>query len=79
MVTARGAVDNLTDEPLENLSVEVSLKTGRRCVTGDAHGLRSLPTRCREGNVEPSSSNTMAKRDTGYAGLHDHQAAQQRN
>lgn len=67
MVTARGAVDNISDEPLEKLEVEVSLKRGddappeirRIPVTPDL-----LPPRER-GTFEFDYD---GKRDTGFAG-----------
>jgi hypothetical protein len=67
MVKARGAVDNISDAPLENLSVEVALQRG-----GDA------PPEIRTVSVIPSPlpSNQRGtfefeydgKRDTGFAG-----------
>jgi hypothetical protein len=67
MVTARGAVDNISDEPLENLEIEVSLQHG-----GDA------PPEMRRIPVTPNPLPPAArggfqfeydgKRDTGYAG-----------
>jgi hypothetical protein len=67
MVKARGAVDNISDAPLENLSVEVALQRG-----GDA------PPEIRTVSVTPSplppgQRGTFefeydGKRDTGFAG-----------
>lgn len=67
MVTARGAVDNISDEPLENLEIEVILQHG-----GDA------PPETRRVPVTPNPLPPAArggfqfeydgKRDTGYAG-----------
>lgn len=67
LVTARGAVDNISDEPLENLSIEVSLQPG-----GD------LPPEIRTVSVvpnplPPSQRGTFefeydGKRDTGFSG-----------
>lgn len=67
LVTARGAVDNISDEPLENLELEISLQPG-----GDA------PPETRRIPVTPNPLPPAArggfqfeydgKRDTGYAG-----------
>lgn len=67
LVTARGAVDNISDDPLENLSVEVSLQRG-----GDT------PPEIRTVSVVPnplaaSQRGTFefeydGKRDTGFTG-----------
>jgi hypothetical protein len=67
MVTARGAVDNISNDPLENLEIEVSLQPG-----GDAPPeTRRIPV---TPNPLPSSARGSfqfeydGKRDTGYAG-----------
>jgi hypothetical protein len=67
IVTARGAIDNISDEPLENLEVEVSLERG-----GDA------PAEVRRVAVTPSplapngrgnfEFQYDGKRDTGFVG-----------
>jgi hypothetical protein len=67
MVTAKGAVDNISDGPLENLTIEVTLQRG-----GDA------PPETRAIAVTPSPLPPGArgffefeydgKRDTGFAG-----------
>jgi len=67
LVTARGAVDNISDEPLENLTVEVSLQRG-----GDAPPeLRTVPVT--PNPLPPRERGTFefeydGKRDTGFAG-----------
>lgn len=67
MVTARGAVDNISDEPLVNLEVEVSLQRG-----GDAPPeIRRIPVT--PDPVPPGERGTFefqydGKRDTGFAG-----------
>lgn len=67
MVTARGAVDNISDEPLEDLLIEVSLQRG-----GDAPPeIRQIPV-----NPNPLPPNQRGsfqfeydgKRDTGFTG-----------
>ena len=67
IVTARGAVDNISNDPLENLEIEVSLQPG-----GDAPPeTRRIPV---TPNPLPSSARGSfqfeydGKRDTGYAG-----------
>lgn len=67
MVIARGAVDNISDEPLENLEIEVSLQPG-----GDAPPeVRRIPVTPsplppnERGNFEFEYD---GKRDTGFAG-----------
>jgi hypothetical protein len=67
MVTAKGAVDNISDEPLENLTIEISLQRG-----GDA------PPETRAVPVTPNPLPPRergyfefeydGKRDTGFAG-----------
>ena len=67
MVTARGAVDNISDEPLENLSVEVLLKPGGE----SPPETRTIPV---TPNPLPARERGTfefeydGKRDTGYAG-----------
>ena len=67
MVTARGAVDNISDEPLQSLSVEVSLQRG-----GDAPPeVRTVPIT--PDPVPPGQRGTFefeydGKRDTGFVG-----------
>jgi len=67
MVTARGAVDNISDEPLQSLSVEVSLQRG-----GDAPPeVRSVSVT--PDPVPPGQRGTFefeydGKRDTGFVG-----------
>lgn len=67
LVTARGAVDNISDEPLEKLEVEVSLQRG-----ADAPPeIRRIPVT--PDPVPPGERGTFefeydGKRDTGFAG-----------
>jgi hypothetical protein len=67
LVTARGAVDNISDEPLESLSIEVSLQRG-----GDtAPEIRSVPVV--PSPLPPGQRGTFefeydGKRDTGFTG-----------
>jgi hypothetical protein len=67
MVTARGAVDNISEEPLEKLEVEVSLKRG-----DDAPPeIRRIPVT--PDLLPPGERGTYefeydGKRDTGFAG-----------
>jgi hypothetical protein len=66
-VTARGAVDNLSDAPLENLSVEVSLQRG----DGQSPEIRTIPVT--PNPLPPNERGTFefeydGKRDTGFAG-----------
>ncbi len=67
MVTAKGAVDNISDEPLENLTIEISLQRG-----GDAPPeTRAVPV---TPNPLPPRERGFfefeydGKRDTGFAG-----------
>jgi hypothetical protein len=67
MVTAKGAVDNISDEPLENLTIEVTLQRG-----GDAPPeTRAIPV---TPNPLPPRERGFfefeydGKRDTGFAG-----------
>ena len=67
MVTAKGAVDNISDEPLENLTIEISLQRG-----GDAPPeTRAIPV---TPNPLPPRERGFfefeydGKRDTGFAG-----------
>jgi len=67
MVTARGAVDNISDEPLENLAVEVSLQRGG----GESPEIRTVPV---SPNPLPARERGTfefeydGKRDTGFLG-----------
>jgi hypothetical protein len=67
MVTARGAVDNISDEPLENLEVEISLQRG-----GDSPPeVRRIPVT--PSPLEPAARGAFqfeydGKRDTGFVG-----------
>lgn len=66
-VTARGAVDNLSDEPLENLSVEVSLQRG----DGQSPEIRTIAVT--PNPLPPNQRGSFefeydGKRDTGFAG-----------
>src|ERR1041384_7736290 len=67
MVTARGAIDNISDEPLENLEVEISLQRG-----GDSPPeVRRIPVT--PSPIEPGARGAFqfeydGKRDTGFVG-----------
>jgi hypothetical protein len=66
-VTARGAVDNLSDEPLENLSVEISLQRG----DGQSPEIRTVAVT--PNPLPPNQRGSFefeydGKRDTGFAG-----------
>ena len=67
IITARGAVDNISDEPLKNLYVEISLQSGGHASTET----RKVPV---TPNPLPPSQRGMfefqydGKRDTGFAG-----------
>jgi len=67
MVTAKGAVDNISDEPLENLTIEVALQRG-----GDAPPeTRAIPVT--PNPLPPRERGVFefeydGKRDTGFAG-----------
>jgi hypothetical protein len=67
MVTARGAIDNISDEPLEGLSLEVSLQRG-----GDtAPEIRSvavIPDPLPPGQRGTFEFEYDGKRDTGFTG-----------
>jgi hypothetical protein len=67
MVIARGAVDNISDEPLENLTVEVSLTRG----SGGPAETRTVsvtpnPLPARERGIFEFEYD--GKRDTGFVG-----------
>ena len=67
LVTARGAVDNISDAPLEKLEVEVSLQRG-----GDAPPeIRRIPVApdpLPQGERGAFEFEYDGKRDTGFAG-----------
>jgi len=67
MVTARGAIDNISDEPLENLSIEVSLQRG-----GDApaeiRNVSVVPNPLPPGQRGSFEFEYDGKRDTGFTG-----------
>jgi hypothetical protein len=67
LVTARGAVDNISDEPLENLSIEVSLQRG----ADSPAEIRTVPVV--PNPLPPGQRGTFefeydGKRDTGFTG-----------
>jgi hypothetical protein len=67
LVTARGAVDNISDEPLENLAIEVSLQRGADSPP-EIRSVSVVPN-----PLPPNQRGTFefeydGKRDTGFTG-----------
>jgi hypothetical protein len=67
MVTARGAVDNISDEPLENLSVEVSLQRGADAAP-EIRAVSVTPNPLLPGQRGTFEFEYDGKRDTGFTG-----------
>jgi len=67
MVTARGAVDNISDEPLENLEIEVSLQRGEN-TTPEIRKVPVSPSPLPPGQRGTFEFEYDGKRDTGFTG-----------
>ncbi|MEK6323020.1 MAG: hypothetical protein AABN33_15210 [Acidobacteriota bacterium] len=67
MVTARGAVDNISDEPLENLSIEVSLQRGGD-TPPEIRSVSVVPNPLPTGQRGTFEFEYDGKRDTGFTG-----------
>ncbi|MEK6285708.1 MAG: hypothetical protein AABO57_08200 [Acidobacteriota bacterium] len=67
MVTARGAVDNISDEPLENLSIEVSLQRGAD-TPPEIRNVSVVPNPLPPGQRGTFEFEYDGKRDTGFTG-----------
>jgi hypothetical protein len=67
LVTARGAVDNISDEPLENLSIEVSLQRGDDAAP-EIRSVSVVPNPLPPGQRGTFEFEYDGKRDTGFTG-----------
>ncbi len=67
LVTARGAVDNISDEPLENLSIEVSLLRGGD-TPPEIRSVAVVPNPLPPGQRGTFEFEYDGKRDTGFTG-----------
>ncbi|PYT02952.1 MAG: hypothetical protein DMF60_19840 [Acidobacteria bacterium] len=67
MVTARGSVDNISDEPIENLSLEVSMKRGDNAPP-EIRSVSVVPNPLPAGQRGTFEFEYDGKRDTGFSG-----------
>lgn len=67
MVTARGAIDNISDEPLENLAIEVSLQRGGD-TPPEIRNVAVVPNPLPPGQRGTFEFEYDGKRDTGFTG-----------